>query len=778
MPNTAEDTTAGHGPHPPQDAPRRRAVRRWAALFLGLVAAFLVDEPVMRAIYPIHAGRFAVAVLNSVRWLGNGRLQLPVLLLLLVFGALANRRLLRAGAWGLLAFVISGLAANGLKVLVHRPRPYTTVQAPSHWLQYAQLHEFQSFPSGDASTTFAIAATIGWIFPRAFAPLLVVGGVVAAGRVVVGVHHPSDVWAGAMLGLAVGRLMLWASRPRAVRDALAHAWPYLLLTVSAGLVFLSGLGRLPLFGRDESLYLEAAREMYARGDWIVPRVNGVPFFEKPPLLYWLAAGGYHTFGVSPFSGRLPAALLGLATVLLTAGLGARVWGKRAGLLAGLALASSLQVAVIGRMGIMDVPLMSLTTLGLLAYAAWRLRGGMRYAAAFGAFVGLAVLLKSLAGLLPVVVAGGHALLARPVKLRPWVVPALVAALVAAAVAVPWFATLRGHYPAFWSIFVRENFARMNQPMQGHGGGVLYLLYYPALLLISFFPWVAFLPGAKRSLSPLRGPGWRSLMATQPRRGPSAALRVDSEAKGEAARLWRGLAITWFWVTLLAFSLISTKLPGYVTPLFPAMALLVGAELDQQVAAPGRAPWIAALAGAGLLATLVALLPWAGAKLGVRVGAAEEARRLVTPAYLWAAAYGIIAVGAILGLARRPRAGIGVMAVGQTAAVAVVLAGILPILSPFMEGAREYRLTQLAQRELPRAKVVLYETRPEAVCFVLGREVATYGKRQEQELRDSLSNQQVALLAPEQELPTGLPAGRQWKVGNYVLLEIRPRQAGR
>ena len=751
MPNTAEDTTAGHGPHPPQDAPRRHAVRLWSALFLGLAAAFLVDEPMMRAIYPIHTGRFAVAVLNSVRWLGNGRFQLPALLLLIVVGAVANRRLLQAGGWGLLAFLTSGLAANVIKVLVHRPRPYTTVHAPSHWLQYAHVHEFQSFPSGDASTTFALAATIGWIFPRAFAPLLVVGGVVAAGRIVVGAHHPSDVWAGAMLGLAVGRLMVWVGSPGAVRSALARLWPCLLLTAYAGLVLLSGLGRLPLFGRDESLYLEAAREMYARGDWIVPRVNGLPFFEKPPLLYWLAAGGYHTFGVSPFSGRLPVALLGLATVLLTAGLGARVWGRRAGLLAGLALASSLQVAFIGRMGIMDVPLMFLTTLALLTYAAWRLRGGITHAAAFGALVGLAVLLKSLAGLLPVLVVGAHVLLTRPARLRPWVIPALVAVLVAAAVALPWFATLRAHYPTFWTTLLHENFARMRQPMQGHGGGLRYLLYYPALILISFFPWVAFLP--------------------------AALLRETPEAN-ETQRLWRSLAITWFWTTLLAFSLISTKLPGYVTPLFPAMALLVGVDLDRRLEAPGRAPWIAALAGAGALAALVALLPWAGARLGARVGASEEARRLVLPAYLWAGAYGVIAVGAVLGLVRRPGAGIGLVAVGQTAAVAVVLTGLLPILSPYMEGAREYRLAQLAQRELPRAEVVLYETRPEAVSFVLGREVAIYGKRQEQELRDSLSNQQAALLAPEQEVPPGLPVGRRWRVGNYVLLEIRPRQAGR
>ncbi len=191
-----------------------------------------------------------------------------------------------------------------------------------------------------------------------------------------------------------------------------------LLAIYAALVLLAGLGRLPLYGRDESLYAEAAREMHASGDWVVPRVNGVEFLEKPPLNYWLAAASYRVFGVSPLAARIPAALLGLATVLLVAGIGMRLWGRRAGLLAGFVLASCLQMAFIARLGIMDVPLMFLTTWALSQYVRWRQTGRLRAAVAFGLLVGLAMLLKSLAGSSPRLVVFVHAVAFRRPRGRP------------------------------------------------------------------------------------------------------------------------------------------------------------------------------------------------------------------------------------------------------------------------------------------------------------------------------------------------------------------------
>jgi hypothetical protein len=276
--------------------------------------------------------------------------------------------------------------------------------------------------------------------------------------------------------------------------------------------------------------------------------------------------------------------------------------------------------------------------------------------------------------------------------------------------------------------------------------LLYLPYYPALILIGFFPWVMFLPAAMR--------------------------RSREEANDETARLWRGLTVTWFWVVLVAFTLLSTKLPGYVTPLFPAMALLVGAELDRRWEAPGRGAWVGVAVGAVAMVLFVWRLLRFAPELGARVGAAEEVGLLVIPLVRWGMTYAVISVGAVLGGSRHVKAGIGVMIGGQTAVLMIVFAGVPPVVCPYMEGAREYQLAQLAQRKLPGAEVVLYDSRPEAVCFVVGHPVRVFGRTQPGELARYAQGRRVAVIASAGETPTGLKTRRRWQVGNGVLIEVR------
>jgi len=518
-----------------------------------------------------------------------------------------------------------------------------------------------------------------------------------------------------------------------------------LVAAYAALVLFAGLGRLPLFGRDESLYAEAAREMHASGDWVLPRVNGVPFLEKPPLYYWLAAASYRAFGVFPLAARLPAALFALATVVLVAWIGLRVWGRRAGLLAGVVFASGLLLAVVGRLGIMDAPLTFFTTGALVTYVRWRRRGALRYAAVFGLFVGLAVLLKSLAGFLPALIACVHALAFRRPRPHPWALSAVVAIVIAAAVAAPWFALAGARDPSFWGTFTRENFSRMGQAMQGHSGSPL---YYVGVILLGFFPWIVFLPAAFR-----RGLG-----------------------AGETKHLWRSLCVVWFAVVLVFFTLLTTKLPGYVTPLFPAIALLVGRELDRRLEEPGRAVWIAVAIGGVLLAAfLAAYLPHAVLNLGTRMGAEADARFLIPTLLAWAGAYALVILGAALGWVGRRRAALALLALGQTAALAVVLLWLAPIAAPFQEGGRESRLAELARANLPHHEVVLYDTWPQGAAFALQRPVRSYSRSQEAELRAHLRAGAAALITPggkkRPAFLTALPVGRTWSVGNYLLSEI-------
>ena len=198
----------------------RRRIVLWAALAIALALAFLIDGLVMEAVAPLHGSSLAEFLGSTVRWLGIGYTQLAVLLLLIVVGALFHLRALPAGAWGLLSFAASGIAVTILKVLIHRPRPWSDA-SPAGWSEYLHNSDFHSFPSGESTTTFAVAAVLAWWYPAWRVPLLAVAAVVAVARVLVGSHHPSDVVAGALLGIGVAQLLTRSAERKTRRGSSA-----------------------------------------------------------------------------------------------------------------------------------------------------------------------------------------------------------------------------------------------------------------------------------------------------------------------------------------------------------------------------------------------------------------------------------------------------------------------------------------------------------------------------------------------------------------------------
>lgn len=189
----------------------------WAVLVVLLGVAFWCDRVVLAAVEPFRDSPGAEAIRQTVRWLGTGYVQAPVALIMILVGLLWSRRVKQAGAWTLLAFVLSGLAANLLKVIIRRPRPWTTEALPAHWYGYLHNGAFHSFPSAETATTFAVALTVGEWFPALRAPLVVIAVLVGLARVLVGSHHPSDVVAGAMLGIAVWQAVAVLARRREAR---------------------------------------------------------------------------------------------------------------------------------------------------------------------------------------------------------------------------------------------------------------------------------------------------------------------------------------------------------------------------------------------------------------------------------------------------------------------------------------------------------------------------------------------------------------------------------
>ncbi len=334
-----------------------------------------------------------------------------------------------------------------------------------------------------------------------------------------------------------------------VRQRMTH---YLLLALVTGGLCLPNLGGPSLWDIDEGNNAEAAREMLDADNWRLPTFNYQPRVDKPALLYWLQIFAYLRFGVNEFAARLPSALAAMATVLLTYELGRRMFGAAAGLLSGIVLATTIMFCAAGHFANPDALLTACTALTFLVF--WhgierRLHYGM-----LGGCMGLAVLAKGPVGLvLPAAIIGMFLLWTRQLnKLKDGRIA--LGILSFSLVALPWYLYV-GAETRFE--FVRRfigvhNVGRFLSPMEGHGGP---FYYYFVALAVGFAPWSAFL-----------GPvSWYSCK----REG------VESTAAMAQRFLW-----CWIIGYVVFFTISRTKLPNYILPIYPALALLTGRFLDE------------------------------------------------------------------------------------------------------------------------------------------------------------------------------------------------------
>lgn len=368
-----------------------------------------------------------------------------------------------------------------------------------------------------------------------------------------------------------------APPPPFVKDRLSLACVVAVLAACFAAFFVN-LGGAGIFDLDEGLYSAAAREMLLRGDFVVPKVNNTPFFEKPPLAYWAGAASLALCGKNELAVRLPSALASSLTALLVLWLGTRLFGRKAGLYASLAYALSPLVLGEARQLTTDALLALWTTLALAALLL-SMEGGGRAWVLFGAVCGLGILTKGIVALvLPVLALGVFRALYRP---APWPFgnPARLAGavLLALLVALPWHlaAWQQGGEPFIQEYLVKQHIGRFRGGDTAHAAP--FWFFVPGYLA-GFFPWSFFSVGALLRL--------RRIAA-----GPD-----ESGAPEDARRLLR----VWFWTVFLFFSASGSKLVSYILPLYPAAALLVGDRLSH----PGRRalsrPALAAAAVGGLL----------------------------------------------------------------------------------------------------------------------------------------------------------------------------------
>lgn len=477
-----------------------------------------------------------------------------------------------------------------------------------------------------------------------------------------------------VLGIAARRSWRW-------RAGLAA----LLLGVAA-LPFLHGLGAWPLLEPDEARNAEVAREMLEAGTWSVPHFNGLPYLDKPVLLFWMIAAGFQALGTGELAARLPSALAALATVGLTYRIARRLLDLRRAIVAAAVVSSAPLVLAFGRTAIFDMPLTALMTAALLCLLASR--ASVRPAAwlaAAGLAMGLATLTKGPVGLAVPLVAwlAARGVLPAP-RRRPEPPGILGGVAVWAAVVLPWLLLVLRQQPDFLRYaFVDETLLRFSSTARFHRGAPVW--YYAGVLAWALGGWGIVLAAVAPAL--LRR--WR-------------AGGADAPAIAFAVRA--AVAIVVF------FTLSASKRPAYILPAMVPLALLVAIGVAAETARAATAlrllARVLAVAGAcGVAVVLAGRVP------------AMRALGAVSPTVLLAGGGFLVAWGLVTLLATRGRPAIAI------AACALLAPGFgMAVLRPLGTWAESRSSRGLAARIEPGARVVCFETFRTGLPFYLRRAV--------------------------------------------------------
>ncbi|RLJ65271.1 phospholipid carrier-dependent glycosyltransferase [Sulfurisoma sediminicola] len=319
---------------------------------------------------------------------------------------------------------------------------------------------------------------------------------------------------------------------------------------------------------DEGRYGEIPREMVATGDWLTPRLNGIKYFEKPPLQYWATAAAFSAFGEHHWTVRIWPALTGFLGILFSAWVAALLFGTAAGWVAASVLGGSFLYVMLGHTAVLDMSLSVFLASAVFAFVLAQRDGATprqtrNWMWAAYALLALAVLTKGLVGL----VLPGATLVAYIIWQRDW---GLLKKLHLASglalfflIAAPWFVAVSLANPEFFNFFfIHEHFQRFLTKVHRRYAP---MWYFVPILLVGLMPWTLALFGALRNA-----------------------------AKREAALRFQPQRFLLLWCVMVFgfFSVSSSKLVPYILPIFPALAALIGAWWMQ--ASPAVLKWQALL----------------------------------------------------------------------------------------------------------------------------------------------------------------------------------------
>ena len=335
---------------------------------------------------------------------------------------------------------------------------------------------------------------------------------------------------------------------------------FLGLLIAALFLWCISLGDLPLRDWDEGYYAIVSRDMYRSGNWLYLTYLGQPFLLKPPLMYWLVALSYHWGGISELTTRLPLALSSAAGVPLLYLLGREIFPHRLpSLLAALVYLTLLPVVRHTRLAMLDGTIITLLLLLLLCLL--RTRWRQYWAVGIGICLGLIALTKGIVVLLLGAIAAAFTLANRQLAILKnlyfW-----LGLLLGGVPVVAWYNAQWQHYgEVFLQVhFQAQGFDRISQAVWGNSGSYW---YYLLELLKYGWPWLLFWPGGL-------------YLTWQKRHTP-----------------WGMLVLLGTLIYLGAISVMRTKLPWYIMPLYPFFALAVAAQLAEFWESSRRYPGIIA-----------------------------------------------------------------------------------------------------------------------------------------------------------------------------------------
>ncbi|AON54415.1 glycosyltransferase family 39 protein [Herbaspirillum seropedicae] len=342
----------------------------------------------------------------------------------------------------------------------------------------------------------------------------------------------------------------------------AFVWTLLILFL---LVWFWMLGARVLVPTDEGRYAEMAREMVATQDWITTRLNGIKYFEKPPLQTWMNAITFELFGLGEWQARLWTGLCGLLGIGLAAYTGKRVFSARVGYYAALVLASSFFWAGMGHINTLDMGLSGMMTIALCALLMAQRDGASRegqrnWMLLCWAGMALAVLSKGLIG----IVLPGAVLVLYTLFARDWAIwkrlHLVKGLLLFFAICTPWFVAVSLRNPEFPQFFfIHEHFQRFTTKIHSRTGPWYYFI---PILLLGIIPWL--------------GVFFQSLWKGTREQRDTAGYNSLNGGRFQPKRL----LLVWAVFIFVFFSISDSKLPSYVLPIFPALALLIACYLEE------------------------------------------------------------------------------------------------------------------------------------------------------------------------------------------------------